>query len=136
MDNSPLLTREFYKNTMKRLDRWKPLVHSPKTGFKAGWSEINITPKSPMPMAGYAPRNHFDSVHDSIYVRILAIDNGGIQCFIISADLLIFPPALKNKILNLNNDNRFLYFTATHAHSSLGAWDDSIIGNLIFRKLQ
>lgn len=84
-----------------------------------------------MPMAGYAPRNHFDSVHDSVYVRILAIDNGGIQCFIISTDLLLFPPALKNKILKLKNENRFLYFTSTHAHSSLGAWDDSVIGNLI-----
>lgn len=130
IDNSPLASKEFYNRTMHRLDTFSPIVHPPKSRLRASWAKVNITPRSPMPMAGYAPRDHFDSVHDSVYVRILAIDNGGVQCFIISADLLIFPPALKNKIVQKNNE-RFLYFTATHAHSSLGAWDNSIIGNLI-----
>jgi hypothetical protein len=131
VDNSSLEQKRFYTSTMERLGAWTPVVHRPITELKAAWSKINITPKAPMPMAGYAPRNHFDSVHDSIYIRILAVDNGGIKCFIISADLLIFPPALKNKILQRQEHDRFLYFTATHAHSSLGAWDDSVIGNLI-----
>ncbi len=131
VDDSPLATKEFYNHTMHRLDTFSPTVHPPKTRLKASWAKVNITPKSPMPMAGYAPRDHFDSVHDSIYVRILVIDNGSIRCSIISADLLIFPPALKNKILQQKNKNQFLYFTATHAHSSLGAWDNSVIGNLI-----
>jgi len=131
VDNSPLENRESYRQTMERLDTFHPMHHSPKTKLKAGWAKVNITPRSRMPMAGYAPRNHFDTVHDSVYVRILAIDNGGIQCFMISADLLIFPPALKQKLLQQKNGERFLYFTATHAHSSLGAWDNSVIGNLI-----
>jgi len=130
VDDSSLATKDFYQNTLHRLDTFKPTVHLPKNRFRTSWGKINITPKSPMPMAGYAPRNHFDSVHDSIYVRLLVIDNGSVQCAIISADLLIFPPALKNKILQ-KNKNQFLYFTATHAHSSLGGWDDSVIGNLI-----
>lgn len=82
-------------------------------------------------MAGYAPRNHFDSVHDSIFIRILGVDNGNVKCFFISADLLLFPPALKTKIEEKKNRDTFLYFMATHAHSSLGGWDDSPIGNLI-----
>jgi hypothetical protein len=131
VDDTPLANKEFYNRTIHRLDTFKPFVHPPKGRLRASWIKVNITPKSPMPMAGYAPRDHFDSVHDSIYVRILAVDNGGVQCFIISADLLIFPPALKNKIVQQNNKNRFLYLTATHAHSSLGAWDNSLIGNLI-----
>ena len=131
IDNTPLTSSEFYNNTMHRLDTFKSVTHLPKTKLRAGWAKVNITPRSPMPMAGYAPRDHFDSIHDSVYVRILAIDNGGIRCFIISADMLIFPPALKNKILREKNASRFLYFCATHAHSSLGAWDNSIIGNLI-----
>jgi neutral ceramidase len=131
VDNSPLASKEFYKTTMHRLDTFSPTIHPPKTKLRASWAKVNITPAYFMPMAGYAPRNHFDSVHDSVYVRILVIDNGGIQCSIISADLLIFPPALKNKILQQKNKNQFFYFTATHAHSSLGAWDNSVIGNLI-----
>lgn len=136
VDHTPLVEQEFYRSTMQRLDTFRPVSHASKSKLKVSWAKVNITPKSPMPMAGYAPRDHFDSVHDSLYVRILVIDNGGIQCFIISSDLLLFPPALKN-ILELKNtdpgkqEKRFLYFTASHAHSSLGGWNDSVIGNLI-----
>lgn len=117
---------------MKELNTIKLVHHQPKSKIKASWAAINITPSSKMPMAGYAPRDHFDHVHDSVFVRILAIDNGGVQCFIISADLLLFPPALKDKVVSgINDKNRFLYFIATHAHSSLGGWNDSVIGNLV-----
>ena len=134
IDYTPLAEQPFYKKTMAELDTINPIHHKAKSKLKAGWSVINITPKSAMPMAGYAPRNHFDRVHDSVYVRILAIDNGNIQSYIISADLLLFPPALKNKVveqLRQKKSKRFLYFTATHAHSSLGSWNNSIVGNLI-----
>lgn len=131
VDHSPLIEKKFYTQTFQRLDSFRATRHAPESKLNVGWATVNITPQSPMPMAGYAPRYHFDSVHDSIYVRILAIDNGGVQCFIVSADLLIFPPALKDKIVSRNDKSRFLYFTATHAHSSLGAWNNSIFGNLI-----
>src|SRR5882672_9318438 len=141
LDFTSLQEQSFYRNTMQRLDTFRPVLHLSKSKTKAAWASVNITPGSPMPMAGYAPRDHFDAVHDSIYIRILAIDNGGIQCFIISGDLLLFPPALKN-ILQFKNtqggrlENRFLYFTATHAHSSLGGWDNSVVGNLILGRYQ
>jgi neutral ceramidase len=131
VDNSPLDEKGFYRQTFQRLDTFSPTYYPLKTKLKAAWATINITPGSPMPMAGYTPRPRFGSVHDSIFIRILAIDNGSIPCFIISADLLIFPPALKNKIAEQNRGNRFLYFTATHIHSSVGAWDNSIFGNLL-----
>src|SRR5579871_5668522 len=116
---------------MRQLENFKPVAYPANGGFKAAWAKINITPSTPMPMAGYAPRDHFDSVHDSVFVRILVINNGNMSCFFISADLLLFPPALKNKILDRAGDKYFLYFTATHAHSSLGGWDDSTVGNII-----
>jgi neutral ceramidase len=132
VDFTPLSEQPFYQNTMKELEEIQPLHHLGKLPLRTSWDAINITPHSPMPMAGYAPRHHFDKVHDSIYVRILGIDNGSVRCFIISADLLLFPPALKNKIeAKISTENRFLYFAASHAHSSLGAWNDSVIGNLI-----
>lgn len=136
VDKSPLESKPFYQETMKALDTIHPNLFKAKSKLRAGWAAINITPKVAMPMAGYAPRDHFDKVHDSIFVRVLAIDNGNAQCFIISADLLLFPPALKNKITARvsANSKRFLYFTATHAHSSLGAWNNSVIGNLILGK--
>jgi len=137
IDKESLTNQSFYQKTMRGLDTLKPVAFQAKSKLKASWVAINITPAAAMPMAGYAPRDHFEKVHDSVYVRILAIDNGSIQCFMISADLLLFPPALKNKIMakiEAEKGKRFLYFSATHAHSSLGAWNDSVIGNLILGK--
>lgn len=131
VDNSPITARDFYRNTMHRIDSFNPVTPLPRTGLHAAWAKVNITPKAHMPMAGYAPRDHFDTVHDSIFVRILGISNGAVESFMISADLLLFPPALKDKLVAANSGNRFLYFTATHAHSSLGGWDNSVIGKLI-----
>jgi hypothetical protein len=132
IDYTPLTEQTFYRKTVNELNTVRLAHHAAKSHVFSGWTAINITPKEPMSMAGYAPRDHFDKVHDSIYVRILAIDNGSIQCFIISADLLLFPPVLKEKIIaKASGKNQFLYFTATHAHSSLGGWNNSVIGNLI-----
>lgn len=134
IDSTPLTKQLFYQETMRELDTINPIHFKPTSKLRTSWAVINITPNTAMPMAGYAPRDHFEKVHDSVYVRILTIDNGSIQCSIISADLLLFPPALKNKIMERIaqlKSKRFLYFTATHAHSSLGAWNDSMIGNLI-----
>lgn len=135
IDDTPLSEQPFFQTTMEELEKIQPIHHPGKLPLQASWAAINITPHSPMPMAGYTPRDHFDKVHDSIYVRMLAFDNGSVRCFIVSADLLLFPPALKSKIeAKVLNKNRFLYFTATHVHSSLGGWDDSVIGNLILGK--
>ncbi|MBS1489655.1 MAG: neutral/alkaline non-lysosomal ceramidase N-terminal domain-containing protein [Bacteroidetes bacterium] len=131
VDDRPITNQDFYRQTMSELASFRPADFPSKEGWKTAWASVNITPSSPMPMAGYAPRYHFESVHDSLYVRLLALSNGKATAIIISADLLIFPPALRQKIEALNYSHHFLYFTATHVHSSLGAWNDSVIGNLI-----
>lgn len=136
IDNTPLTEKQFYSTTLHRLDTFHAQIHPAKGPLRAAWATLNITPRSAKPMAGYAPRYQFESVHDSLFIRILAIDNGGITCFIISADLLIFPPLLKEKLTAHSSANRFLYFTASHAHSSLGGWDNSALGNVILGSYQ
>ncbi|MBS1487378.1 MAG: hypothetical protein JST43_07285 [Bacteroidetes bacterium] len=131
VDDRPLMQQDFYHQTMAGLDVFSPSLSSSPNGWTTAWKSINITPASPMPMAGYAPRSRFESVHDSVYIRLLLISNGYTTVCIISADLLIFPPALKQKISQLNKSNCFLYFSASHVHSSLGAWNDSPLGNFI-----
>jgi len=134
IDNTPIADQPFFQKTMNELNTINPVHFKPASKFKTSWVSINITPNHSMPMAGYYIRDHFKKVHDSIYVRILTLDNGAIQCSIVSADLLLFPPALKDKIMvkmSEQHSNRFLYFTATHAHSSVGAWNNSVVGNVI-----
>jgi hypothetical protein len=132
VDDDPIEEKPFYKNTLARLDTFQFSNRKASSQTKTAWFKVNITPSSPMPMAGYAPRNHFDAVHDSVFIRGLVISNGNTRIYFISADLLIFPPSLKEKIITkYQPQHAQYYFMASHAHSSLGTWDDSVVGNLI-----
>ncbi len=140
IDTEPIEEKSFYKKTMQAIDQLELYRSKPVSITQTGWFKINITPSFPMHMAGYAPRDHFDAVHDSVFIRGLIVSNGNAKVYFISADLLIFPPVLKEMILkeysdkypsSISNGSSNFYFMASHAHSSLGTWDDSLVGRLI-----
>ena len=134
IDRTPLFEQPFYTEMMAELDTVKLAAQPPTQKLKIGWGKYNITPAFDMPMAGYKPRYHFESVHDSLYAKILAVDNGLTTVFIITIDLLLFPPVVKEKIeIEVKKlwPNDFIYLTATHTHNGLGGWDNSIAGELI-----
>ena len=134
IDRSPLEGKSFYKEMMAELDTIKPVSHPATQLLKVGWSKANITPRYSMPMAGYTQRPQFESVHDSLYTRIVAVDNGSITCYFISADLLLFPPALRDrineKITVKGWKDFFLYLSATHTHNGVGGWNNSVLGKV------
>jgi hypothetical protein len=86
-------------------------------------------------MAGYKPRDGFDKVRDSLYARIMRVDNGSVSALLINVDLLLFPPKLKDRLIEKlkgqNQDHHFLFLAATHTHNGVGGWDDSPVGQLI-----
>ncbi len=132
IDYNPLNEQPFYQTMMKRLDTITITKSSP-SAIKIGWSKINLLPSYPMPMAGYTPKDRYESIHDSVSCRILSIQQEGKTYFIISADLLLFPPTIKERLqqrLTEQGKAYFLYFSATHTHSSLGGWDQSIVGRI------
>ena len=131
INRTPIQDQPFYQSMMKQLDTLHLISNPALSKVKVGWSKFNITPSYLMPMAGYTPKDKFESVHDSAYCRVLAIDNGASMNFIVSIDLMLFPPIIKEKIskkLKSLGRNYFLYFSATHTHSSLGGWDPSLVG--------
>lgn len=133
IDYTPLEKQLFYKTMITRLDSFQVSEYAPQKPLHVGWSQFSIVPDYPMPLAGYKPRDAFTEVHDSVYMRIMAIDNGGTTVFLVTADLLLFPPALKDRILGkLGTSWRdFVYFSATHTHTSVGGWDPSLLGTLL-----
>lgn len=130
IDRTPLEQQPFYQRMMTGLDTFRIASNPAKEKIKIGWSKINLTPAYPRPMAGYTLREHFKSVHDSLFARILYIDNGAFNCFIITADLLLFPPILKSE-LEAAHENEFFYFSGTHTHNGIGGWNNSIGGQFI-----
>jgi hypothetical protein len=130
IDRTSLEEQPFYQRMNARMDSFQLENHPTMQPIKVGRSKVSITPDYSMPMAGYGPREHFTEVHDSLYARILSIDNGSRISYIVTVDLLIFPPLLKEAIYeNLDDDwNDFIYFSATHTHSGVGGWDPSWVG--------
>jgi len=133
IDRTPIGERVFYNDMMNRLHVTR-LHDNGSSLLKSGWTAINITPDHSMPMAGYLPRDHFDLVHDSLYARIIVIENGSFRSAMIDIDLLIFPPKLRDMIYERVDSSTFLYLSATHTHSSVGGWDPSIAGGFIAGK--
>ncbi len=108
--------------------------------LQVGWSQINLLPPFTTPIAIDAKRGgkHFEGVHDSIYVRAFVFKEGDKKIAYVSADLLIIPPAVSDMFDTLmaqqGFDSKNIYFTATHTHTSIGAWHNSYVGEIFAGK--
>jgi len=135
VDRTPYKQMPYYAAMMKQLDTFQ-IAQQTKRGdtVKAGWHKIALTPHSfPYPLAGYGIRDKATTVGDTTYVRTFVLDNGKIRVAYVCLDLLIFPPALKNRVrLELEKKYRLnIYLTATHTHSAPGGWEPKIAGKFL-----
>jgi neutral ceramidase len=138
IDRTPLREQDFYKKSLAILDTLSIAKHRATSSTRVGWATANITPDYNMPMAGYRPRDSFESVHDSLYAKVLVWNNGSTTVALVSLDLLLFPPALRdrlNTVVDIQEFN-FLYLSATHTHNALGGWDCSVAGQMAVGKYQ
>jgi neutral ceramidase len=104
--------------------------------FSIGFSKINLTPPSPVALAGYGNRKgkHYTTVADSIFVRAIVVDNGLKKIAIVSADLLLIPPkvteALQQQLPSIGYNIEDVFLGATHTHNSIGNWGEGAAGIL------
>lgn len=134
IDRTPLQDQSFYQDMHAQLDSLQFEKSGVKKVLYAGWDKVAITPDHSMAMAGYRMREGFETVHDSLYARIIVLNVGGKPCYLISVDLLLFPPTLKQKLIEHFNKTEmqpFLYLSATHTHNGIGCWHDSPVGNVV-----
>src|SRR5688572_4572488 len=123
---------ELFMEMTNEMDTLPEIVPA-SSGFLVGHAKENLTPPYPTATAGYGKRRGklYESVHDSIYVRTVVIDNGSQRIAIVSADLLIIPPtvtALLEKELpeiGFTLDNTYL--GAIHTHNSIGNWGKGVM---------
>lgn len=133
IDRTPIEEQDHYKKTRQILDTLSIDQYPAKEQLQASWGKISITPDHVMPMAGYRIRPRFDSIHDSLFARVIHIYNGK-SVYFISLDLLIFPPAIEAKLsaqFSKQINPPVLYLGATHTHNGVGGWYESIGGELI-----
>ncbi|MBL7697413.1 MAG: neutral/alkaline non-lysosomal ceramidase N-terminal domain-containing protein [Chitinophagaceae bacterium] len=91
-------------------------------GFRASVVKIDITPSTPKQLLGYGARVS-TGVHDRLYHRILALDDGVSQFYLVSTDICLVSPseydhvaALLNKKFKIKPEN--FWWSVTHTHSA------------------
>ena len=94
----------------------------PGTALRAGTAKVDITPQTPQWLSGYQARQS-TGVLDPIYHRVLALDAGGTQFYVISSDLCLFSPSLYDEVTSdlqkeTGIDPKHVLWSVTHTHAA------------------
>ncbi|MEY4938913.1 MAG: hypothetical protein RIQ93_648 [Verrucomicrobiota bacterium] len=108
--------------------------------FRAAAVKVDITPDTPQMLRGYTPRLS-TGVHDRIYHRILALDDGVNAFYLISSDLCSLSPAFCDEVTadlarKLEAPAQNVWWTITHNHSSPYVGPPGVAGALMPARFQ
>lgn len=137
VDTTPYAQKAFYQEMDQRLDSLEQnlVIQSDSSQLQVAWAEVNITPNELLPLAGYGARDPklMEGILDSSYVRTIVFQLGERKAAIVTADLLIIHPELRNAVFQSLPEGWSpdeVYFTATHTHSGQGGWAPGVVGEL------
>jgi hypothetical protein len=90
--------------------------------FRAAAVKVDITPKTPQWLLGYNPRQS-TGVHDPIFHRVLALDDGHTQLYLVVTDVCLFSPGLYDEVAaDLERATGItrtqFWWSVTHTHSA------------------
>jgi len=90
--------------------------------FRAAVVKIDITPDKPQWLLGYAARQS-TGVHDPLFHKIVALDDGSTQFFLVSTDIALFSPAFYDEFCGelkkeTGIERTQVWWTVTHTHSA------------------
>jgi len=148
VDYTPYFDSDYYESTRARLDSKADQLKLAEGTIELGFGRESLTPTvgaeeddplsgqfTELPLAGYGDRkgSPAEGVHDSLFVKALAIRVEEQLLVLIGSDILIVPPdvcegvsRLISERLGINRDQ--LIFSATHTHSGVGAWSEGFVG--------
>lgn len=144
---SSYYAEDYYTRTVSRLDSISKVISVYNDSLQAGFARVSITPVlsssgsdwekgifTYVPLAGYGGRKGRPAtgIHDSLFIRAVALKAGGKLVILVTADLLIMPPNITDTISLILSKKGItreqLFFSAIHCHSSLGGWGPGFIG--------
>jgi hypothetical protein len=146
----PYFQSEYFKSTISRFDSLKINVKASEDSIYAGFSKVSITPviktgkkvnkSEKISIAGFGQlkTKYATGVHDSIFVRAVALRSGRNHFTLVSADMLLIPPdvvdSVYSRLSQKGIDRNHLFLTATHTHSGIGGWGKGLLAKLISGK--
>lgn len=147
VDKTPFYEAEYFKNSSKEIDSLKSNFTFVKGELQTGFSKVSLTPAlgsaadniekdefTKLPMAGFGARKGAPAtgIHDSIFVKAVALKVEDKLVVLVSADILIMPPNVTDSVIKVLAENGIkreeLFLSATHSHSSVGAWGPGYVG--------
>jgi neutral ceramidase len=89
--------------------------------FRAAAVKVDITPQTTQWLQGYAARQS-TGVHDPLFHRVLAMDDGHTQIFLVSSDLCLFSPEVYDDVAKdletaTGIKRQSFWWSVTHTHS-------------------
>ena len=90
--------------------------------FRAACVKVDITPDTPQQLHGYGPRRS-EGVHDRIYHRIAAMDDGATTFFLVSTDICTITPSFYHAFCKrLERETGIkpaqIWWSTTHTHAA------------------
>src|SRR5690348_17623256 len=90
--------------------------------LRASVVKVDITPSSSKWLAGY-PARQSTGIHDHLFHRIAALDDGHTHFFLVSSDLCLFAPSVYDEVTaRLQRETGIeplqVWWTVTHTHAA------------------
>ena len=103
--------------------------------FRASCVKVDITPETSQWLLGYGARQS-EGVHDRIHHRIVAMDDGKRQFFLVSSDLAAISPAFYEQFCReLEQEtgitSQQVWWTLTHTHSAPEVGPPGLVGIML-----
>src|ERR1035438_7192488 len=146
VDSRPYFREAYYAQTTAQLRASATTNQLADGELAAGFGRARLSPtvKVPqdvpaegrfrsLPLAGYGSRHGkpANGVHDDIYIKAVAFKVGGRVGVMVGADALIIPREVADmaaaRLEELGLSREQIYLSATHTHSSLGAWGEGMV---------
>ena len=153
VDNTSYIDSKYYNESRTLIDSLRNSELTVYDSVNAGFSKVSITPQLgssednfssgkfiQLPMAGYGARKgkSATAIHDSIFVKAVALKIGLQTIVFVSADMLIMPPNISDSVIHILSEKGIrreqIFFSATHSHSSLGGWGHGYVGEMFAGK--
>lgn len=146
VDHSPFYESTYFRSTLEEIGRLKG-TETVYDSVQAGFAFVSLTPglnnqvEVPeqgkfmhVPLAGYGKREgkSASGIHDSVFVKAVALKVGAKRMVFVGTDMLIVPPNIADSVSNIlklkgiGRDE--IFYSATHTHSGIGGWGPGYLG--------
>jgi neutral ceramidase len=146
VDTRPYFKESYYRQTSDRLRDCAETNKLARGQLSAGFGRARLSPivNAPqdapadgrfrtLPLAGYGNRHGKPArgVHDDIYIKAVAFKVADRVGVMVGADALIIPREVAElatrRLGEMGLSRQQVYLSATHTHSSLGAWGQGLV---------